>query len=285
MKGNKIFLLFVFLFSLPIYASHVSVRAYSHTHEASGPWKRRTKFWYDVTVLRTRGENVIHDIQFMELDIERQNNDPSWPETRFNFTTKLVTPPGVNMDIIDYEFSYHQTVRLLDYSYSGEAGSGTLFGSFWGRGAMRTKRRLNIPASVPDMMGEALIWTNPTSNDSQTGVITIQTLPSIEVPDIDFGTVMMGGTEATEVRKSGELRIRDGASNASVNVFFTSPQISLVNPSTSDVINVNLSFLPPITELDNNGEASTTLEASILTNQSVEPGVYVGTVEVQCEYN
>ena len=283
MRINKI--LFLFLFHLSIYASYVSVRGYSHTHEASGPWKRRTKFWYDVTVLRTRGENAIHDIQFLELDIERQNDSPSLPETHFDFTTKLVTPPGVNMDIIDYQFSYHQTVRLLDYSSSGEVGSGTLFGTFWGRGTMRTTRRLNIPASVPDMMSESLIWTNPTSNESNTGTITIQTLPSIEVSDIDFGTVMMGGNEGIEVKEYGEVSIRDGASNASVNVFFTSPQVSLVSPGTSDVINVNLSFLSPITELDSNGEASTILEASILNNQSVEPGVYVGTVEVQCEYN
>ncbi len=153
-------------------------------------------------------------------------------------------------------------------------------------------RNLIIDPSVPDGEYTIRLLTYLTLSDSSeiTGglniKIKVRTVPTISVEDIDFGQVIFDLGLPPETRTS-DINIRGGYPNSNVYIDFPS-SVDLKRLGGGEVIPVGID-LPSLTShiinLDSNGNATTTLNATVDRNKRVRPGTYTGSVEIGVYYN
>ena len=233
-----------------------------------------------------RDEVVLSPFYVDMINQKKRAGNTSYPT--FEFIGDVQTPEGVIINAAGNSRDMQGDMSLLWIDFNGFPLSGTLQSIHGGRAIIGLHTILKIPSSVPDMVNEPIVWTNPTggSQGTNVGFFNLKTLPDIEVPDLDFGRVIMNDSRTPLViEKSDKVFITGGTPNASVRVFFTQSQVDLVCANTDDTLEIDLTFDAPISSLDSTGYASAVLEATLRTDQVIESGVYTGTVEVQLEYN
>ncbi len=282
----KISLVFIATF-LKLYSAQVDITQNSKYYNATaGPWRERISHWYDITVIRNKGEHILHPYTFRVINQKKRAGNTSYPT--FDFISDIQTPEGVEIDIVGNSRDLQGDLSVAWIEFNGSTLWGTFTSVDGGRAIIDVHTILKIPSSVPDMVNGPIVWTNPTAGSQGTniGLFNLKTLPDIEVPDFDFGRVIMnnGGTPL-ELMMSGRVTISGGTPHASVRVFLTQSQVDLVCANTDDTLRVAFAFMTPIYGLDLAGNASAVLDAILRSDQVVESGVYTGTVEVQLEYN
>ncbi len=295
---KSIIICFLFVFYVSVGAYDVTFNSKVGVSGANGSgifghWVKVDLYEWEYQFLRTINEDIYHTTlatrEFLYVGGgagTSSNASYKYVESKPTFSG---TNPGIKYTISDTDFNAGPV--YLRYDNAGYSVNPIAYRE--SNIPMNVTRTLAIPYSVPDGVyyigvewkvgdHDGLLSDRPRFHSTK-NMISITTIPEVNVEDIDFGVVPFGMGGGIVTKKANITMNGRGGRNVSLSL--SSPQINLVKNGGSDTIPVSLLIKLTESSLDSSGKGSAYLEAAINTSQEKPNGRYIGTVEITIEYN